>query len=70
MTKRKSITRRITALALLGTLGFGGVYTAEAVHAETNRKVAAFEFECNADSCSPRQCIWIWGSYPGTGDGC
>ncbi|MFE6664224.1 hypothetical protein ACFVFH_11785 [Streptomyces sp. NPDC057697] len=70
MTMRTIITSRIAAVALAGAFGFGAVSYATASHTEANRRTVAYEFECNAESCNPSSCNWIWGSYPGTGSGC
>lgn len=68
MTIRTIIASRVGALALAGALGFGAVSYVEASQAESHGKTVAFE--CNADSCNPSSCNWMWGSYPGTGSGC
>ncbi|MFI0943268.1 hypothetical protein [Streptomyces sp. NPDC021020] len=68
MTLRTFITSRFGALALAGALGLGAFTYVGASHAEANAKTVAFE--CNADSCNPTSCNWMWGSYPGTGSGC
>ncbi|MFE7574801.1 hypothetical protein ACFU5Z_08690 [Streptomyces sp. NPDC057521] len=68
MTMRTIVTSRIAALALAGALGLGTAAYAATTHDEGSRRTAAFE--CNADSCNPTSCNWMWGSYPGTGSGC